>query len=192
MSKVKRDHREELSDELVKHLQSGVLDSRRAYSYMWDDVCIGAALAQEYAQSELAALREELATAEKDRDEWRSRSTRRLADCQEMMKTLREVEGCKDTDAALLATDTLSEIMRREAVKPTESGASEPGYIGLDACVSCSGRFGEFKTCSNSLLSKAYYVECASCGAKTSGYDKAASAVKEWNSRSEHESGASE
>lgn len=89
-------------------------------------------------------------------------------------------------------------VAKRDAVRimrnheETMRALSESEYIGLKVCISCSGRFGELKTSSNSLLSKAYYAECASCGAKTSGYDKAASAVKEWNSRSKHESGASE
>lgn len=89
-------------------------------------------------------------------------------------------------------------ITKREAIRimrnheETMRTLSESEYIGLKVCISCSGRFGELKTSSNSLLSKAYYVECASCGAKTSGYDRAASAVKEWNSRSKHEQGASE
>jgi hypothetical protein len=74
---------------------------------------------------QLAALREELAKVTEDRDAWRKRSTRRLADCQEMRNALNEIEGCKDTDAALLATDTLAEIYRREKLNPTESGASE-------------------------------------------------------------------
>lgn len=84
-------------------------------------------------------------------------------------------------------------ITKRDAVKIMRNheevmrSLAEAEYIGLNVCISCGGRYGELKTCSNSLLSKAYYVECTSCGAKTSGYDKASSAVREWNSRSKHE-----
>ncbi|MNX79513.1 hypothetical protein D3C86_1111430 [compost metagenome] len=70
------------------------------------------------------------------------------------------------------------------AVLAQEAGKVEPEYIGLKVCVSCCGDFGELKTSSSALLSKAYYVKCASCGAGTSAYDKADPAVKEWNSKS--------
>lgn len=131
MSEVKRDHREELSDELVKHLQAGVLDSRKAYTYMWDDVCIGAALAQEYAQSELAALREELARVQKISDNYYSltvEANQRLADAErrnaELVELLQEcvntVRFGEDFD---LPVTTMARI--DAALKPTESGASE-------------------------------------------------------------------
>ena len=129
-------------------------------------------------EAEMAALREELAerlTAAEQRNAEHESMLRHFASC-----------------ANVRQVGTLAMSYVAALTKPTESGASEPEYIGLNVCVSCSGRFGELKTSSCALMSEAYYVKCASCGATTSGYDKAAPAVMEWNSRSKQESGASE
>jgi hypothetical protein len=72
-------------------------------------------------QPEIAALREELERAklqnaelEKDRDAWRRRSSHRLADCQEMMGALKEIErDTTDADSRELATKTIAEILLR-------------------------------------------------------------------------------
>lgn len=169
------------------------------------------------AQDEINELQAQLATVTKDAEQGRVSGMTAIADLQQRLTAAEQRNSELEKNAArYIWLRDKSESVHQfylstpiwftgvkfnpenvdrtidAALKPTESGASDPDYIGLKVCVSCSGNFGEFKTCSNSLLSKAYFVKCASCGASTSAYDKAESAVKEWNSRSKTESGASE
>lgn len=78
-------------------------------------------------QQRLAAAEQRNAELEKDRDDWRRRSTHRLADCQEMMTALKEIErDTADPDSKNLATTTIAEILRRAKGNelPIDPGAS--------------------------------------------------------------------
>lgn len=47
---------DELSDEMIQALKTGVLETERAYNYKWDDVCIGAKIAVDQIQLRINRL----------------------------------------------------------------------------------------------------------------------------------------
>lgn len=51
---------DELSDEMIQALKTGVLETERAYNYKWDDICIGAKIAQDQMKAEIDTLRKAL------------------------------------------------------------------------------------------------------------------------------------
>ena len=68
----------------------------------------------ELLQQRLAYAEHLNSELEKDRDAWRRRSSHRLADCQEIMGALKEIErDTTDADSKELATKTIAEILRR-------------------------------------------------------------------------------
>lgn len=102
----------------------------------------------------------------------------------ELLKSSSELFWAIEDDLGAISASAVGvmrikiDVALAEHVPPA---GGEPEALHLNSCASCGGRFGQLKTSSNALLALGYYVKCESCEAKTSGYDKAVSAVEEWN-----------